>query len=388
MQPRPNPRATWASGDDNGGFFLLVTVVGLGVLSYVAWLNYHSVISAAVMAVFHQQIGLLQHVTHRFDLADRQMMASDPAGVTLHDLYGIAHAIGMFLRIPATAFIAVLAVICLVRATPSRYRRGFDIDALARELAISFPVTAAFAGRHLKLAPPAPTPRPGDYAQTPEEWIAAWATGEDGTFDAAAARQALVLQLGAPWRGAEQAAPAARCLFVVFALHLAERRADALRLLGLLSTGLAGQGQDAPEGPDKPLTLSAAAITEADALLPDHGLMASAQAIAQRHTYTHTALMALLTAARRQAGVLAPAQFAWLKLVDRPLWYALHSLGFETEGFDRYLHPNPRAEAIGARDHWAVELAAGEPIIEPAIDRAIDALRAVAARPKRGAVPA
>jgi intracellular multiplication protein IcmP len=388
MQPQPHPRATWASSDDNGGFFLLVIVAGLGVLSYVAWLNYHSVISAVVMAVFHLQIGLLQHVTHRFDLADRQMMASDPAGVTLPDLYGVAHAIGMFLRLPATAFITLLAVICLLRATPSRYRRRFDIDALARELAISFPVTAAFAGRHLQLAPPTPKPRPGDYAQTPEEWSAAWATGEDGAFDAAAARQALVLQLGAPWSGAERAAPAPRCLFVVFALHLAERRSDALRLLGLLSTGLAGQGQDAPEGPDKPLTFSAAAIAEANALLRDYCLIEPAHAIASRHAYTHTALMALLTAARRQASVLAPAQFAWLKLVDRPLWYALHSLGFETEGFDRYLHPNPRAEAIGARDHWAVERAAGEPIVEPAIDRALDALRAAAAGPKPGAFPA
>ena len=385
MQPQPHPRATWASGDDNGGFFLLVIVVGLCVLSYVAWLNYHGVISAAVMALFHQEIGLLQRVTDRFDLADRQMMASDPEGVTLRDLYGIGHAIGLFVRIPAAAFIAVLAVICLIRATPSRYRRGFDVDALARELAASFPVTAAFAGRHLRLTPPPPKPRPGDYAQTPEEWIAAWATRKDGSFDAAAARHALVLQLGPPWRGVEQASPQVRCLSAVFALHRAERRADALRLLGLLSTGLAGQGQDAPDGPDQPLALSAAAIAEADALLPDYALMAPARSIAQRHAYTHTALMALLAEARRQAGVLAPAQFAWLKLVDRPLWYALHSLGFETEGSDRYLHPNPRAEAIGARDHWAVERAAGEPVIEPAIDRALDAVRAVAGRARRPA---
>jgi predicted ABC-type exoprotein transport system permease subunit len=52
MRPQPNPRATWASSDDNGGFFLLVIVIGLGVLGYVAWLNYHATISTAVMAFF------------------------------------------------------------------------------------------------------------------------------------------------------------------------------------------------------------------------------------------------------------------------------------------------------------------------------------------------
>jgi intracellular multiplication protein IcmP len=86
-------------------------------------------------------------------------------------------------------------------------------------------------------------------------------------------------------------------------------------------------------------------------------------------------MMTLLNAARLHAGVLAPAQFAWLKLVDRSLWYALHSLGYETEGFGRYLHPNPRVEALGARDHWAVELVAGAPVVTPSLERAIEALR-------------
>ncbi len=104
-----------------------------------------------------------------------------------------------------------------------------------------------------------------------------------------------------------------------------------------------------------------------------------ALAVTNRHAYTHTVLMALLNAARLRAGVLAPGQFAWLKLVDRPLWYALSSLGFETEGVGRYLHPNPRVEAVGARDHWAVERAVGVPVVEPSLDRAIDALRKASA---------
>jgi intracellular multiplication protein IcmP len=88
--------------------------------------------------------------------------------------------------------------------------------------------------------------------------------------------------------------------------------------------------------------------------------------------------MALLNAARLRAGVLAPAQFAWLKLVDRALWYSLHSLGYETEGYGRYLHPNPRPEAGGARDHWAAERAAGEPVIRPSVERALEAIQRAA----------
>jgi intracellular multiplication protein IcmP len=214
---------------------------------------------------------------------------------------------------------------------------------------------------------------------TAEEWIARFATGPDSGFDEAAARCALLRQLGPRWRGLREASPQVRCLIAAFALHLAQRRADALHLLGDLSASLANSDQGKPEGPDAPLALSASAVGEADALLGEEELVAPALAIANRHAYAHTALMELLNTARLRAGVLAPGQFAWLKLVDRPLWYALHSLGFETEGIGRYLHPNPRVEAIGARDHWAVERLAGEPLIEPSMDRAVDALRKVAA---------
>ena len=45
----------------------------------------------------------------------------------------------------------------------------------------------------------------------------------------------------------------------------------------------------------------------------------------------------------------------------------------------RYLHPNPRVEAIGARDHWAVERIAGAPVSRPSQDGAVEALRKAAA---------
>ena len=387
MRSPPHPRAAWPSSDDNTGFNLIVILLGCCVGAYLLWTSYHGEISAGVIAVRHHEISFIQHFTDRYDLADRQMLAGDPEGVTLRDLYGISHSVGMFFRIPAATFMLLLAAICAVWAAPARYKRAFDLESLIREQAASFRTSAAFVRRRLRLVPPAFTgarplscdPRPADYALNPEEWIARFATASDADFDEAAARCALLGQLGTRWRGPREASPQVRCLFAAFALHLAQRRADALRLLGDLSASLADLDQDKPEGPDTPLALSASACAVANAFLGDAELVAPALAIANRHAYTHTALMELLNAARLRAGVLAPGQFAWLKLVDRPLWYVLHSLGFETAGIGRYLHPNPRVEAVGARDHWAVERLAGEPVIEPSLDRAIAALRKVAA---------
>jgi intracellular multiplication protein IcmP len=379
MPSRSDPRAPWPSADDYTGFNLIVIMLGSVVGAWLLWTSYHGEISAVVMALFHHEIALIRLFTDRYDLADRQMNAADPSHVTLADLYRTAHAGGMFFRLPAVALMLLLAAACTLRAAPARYRRAFDLDGLIREQAKSFRTSGAFVWRHLRLAEPARAgPRPADYALTPDEWIARFATGHDGSFDEAAARQALSRQLGSRWYSIERASPQVRAMFAVFALHLAERRAAALRLLGHLSTGFGNRDWHKPESSDAPLALSAAAVAAADRVRHDGELVAPAVAIANRHAYAHTALMALLNAARLRAGVLAPGQFAWLKLVDRPLWYALHSLGFESSNIGRSLHPNPRVEALGARDHWAVERLVGGPVVEPSLDRAVEALSKMA----------
>ena len=379
MRPYPNPRASWPSSDDTAAFNLIVIIVGLCVGAYLLWDTYHTQISAAVMAVMHHEIVFIDRFTDRYALADRQMAQSDPSGVTLRDLYGILHAVGMFFRIPATALLAILALICVVHATPSRFKRRFDLDRLIREQARMFPVIAPFVARHLGVvAPPNGVPRPADYALTPQEWIKCCAQDAQGRFNRARAEAALVTQLGPGWMGPAAAPPVARLLFVVFALHLTERRDDAMALLVIAAKDLPQPEEDAPAGPERPLELPAAVVEQADAALADPAEFVEARTIAGRHAYTAPALMALLNAARLRAGVLAPAQFAWLKLVDRALWYSLHSLGYETEGYGRYLHPNPRPEAGGARDHWAAERAAGEPVIRPSVERALEAIQRAA----------
>ena len=170
-----------------------------------------------------------------------------------------------------------------------------------------------------------------------------------------------------------------RVLYAAFALHLLQRRPASLRLLGDMAEALArpepGEG---PAGPEQPLLLPSHVVTHADQVLRDPHVLGTAKAVTALHGYTTPALMSLLTESRRRSGVLAPAQFNCLKLVDRPLWYALHSLGFPAEGLGQDQHPNPLIEAIGARDHWAAECAARGPLMVPAVDRAVQAVRAVA----------
>ena len=379
IPPSSRSRPSWASPDDYAGFNFIVILVGICVFSYLLWTKYHAQISAFVMLVMHYEIHFIDNFTDTYRAADHEMAESAPSGVTLKDLYGIMQAVGMFFRVPATGLILILAIICTIWAAPSRFKRRFDLDGLIKEQTHGFPLVAAFAERHLKLSPPDPEKLlPADYALTPAEWITRYAAGSAGRLNEPKARVALAAQLGDRWTGPADAAPVARLLFTVFALHLAERRAEAMQILGDASACLADAEQDGENGPAEPLKLSAALIERIDAFLATNlqaSSKAAAMSIAERHAYVTTALMGLLTASRIKAGVLAPAQFVWLKLVDRNLWYALHSLGYEIEGIGRYIHPNPRVEAVGAREHWAAERLAGRPLLKPNLDISVATLR-------------
>ncbi len=307
---------------------------------------------------------MLQIFTDRFNLADAQMRGSDPAGVTLRDLYGISHAIGRTWRLPATVLIVVLGLLCMARNAPSQFRRQFDLNGLIREQAKVFTTTAAFVKRQLRLVlPAAGSPRPADYALSPAEWIARNARASNGRFNEAKARRALVAQLGARWTGPEGAAPVVRVMFAAFSLHLVERRDEALALLGACSQALMDVGSGDAEGPAEPLALPAECLQEVDALIGELGRANGGRAslVTDRHAWTHTVLMSgCSTAARLKAGVLPPAQFAWLKLVGTGRFaYALHSLGFEDRSSVGPL-PSPQASTgsgrrtrpLGAGEWW------------------------------------
>lgn len=377
--PSPSNRHAFGSADDFAVLSLAVIIVGCGFGGWMLWRNAHGAISAAALAVAHRQMQVIALFTDRFALADAQVQAADPETVTFSQLTGLFRDIGRFFRIPAAMLVSSLGVLCFLRAAPARFCRALDLDGLIREQARSFRFIAAFVSRRLRLAPIGPgEPRPCEPALHVREWVARCATAKDGRFDETRARTELRRQLGGLWRGLDHAEAPVRCMLAVSALHAAQKREEAIRLLGDLAESLSLEPQEGRSGPAKPLAFPAAVVTQADYWLAQDEVGPPALALAARHGFATPALMSVLTYARLRGGVLAPAQFAFLKLVDRRLWYALHSLGFPADAPGQQPHPNPRVEAIGARDHWAAELAVGARLVAPAIDRAVAVIRAAA----------
>jgi intracellular multiplication protein IcmP len=365
-----------APENDHTGYSLIVIVAGSGVLCWAAWYFHHREVSQAAMEVAHWQMQAIHQFTDRFDRADAQVLTANPARVTFDQLVRLFREIGRFFLYPAMGLSLFLAALCFRRAAAARFTRALDLEGLMAEQAKGFRSTAAFVGRRLGLsAIRKGEPRPGDAALNMVEWVAAWASGKNGAFDALMARKELARQLGEVWRGIDQARPHVRCMLAVMALHHAHKRSEAIALLGDLAESLPKRKHDGRAGPEKALSFPADVVALADGHLSDKSVITPVLEVMGRHFFTTTGLMSVLCEARLRGGVLAPAQFAFLKLVDRRLWYALHSLGFEIDGPRAHPHPSQRIEAIGARDHWAAERLVGRPAPAPSVDRAIKMIR-------------
>ncbi len=371
-----SPRAPGAIGsDDYTGFSLILIGVGLAILGWMAGKLWHAEISAGALIVAHREMQAIAWVSDRFSQADIAVQRADPGTVQFDQLVRLYRNIGTEFLYPAMALVLGLAGLCFVRAGNARFTRAFDLEKLMAEQAKTSRSTAAFVGRNLTLSGVRTgDPRPADPALHVSEWIARYAQ-RDGRFNEASARRELFRQLGEEWKGRSTASPTARCMLAVFALHGAGRREEAAGLLGLLSEGLPVDKADGGAGPAEPLAFDPKTLAVADRVLAETKVSVWAIEIMDAHHFATPGLMSVLNAARLRSGVLAPAQFAFLKLVDRRLWYALHALGFEADGLLAHPHPSQRVEAIGARAHWAAERAVRAPIPTPEFDAAITSIR-------------
>jgi intracellular multiplication protein IcmP len=159
-------------------------------------------------------------------------------------------------------------------------------------------------------------------------------------------------QLGKPWTGLKRADLWVQCVGILCGLHYL-RRKSSLAEREALSIAWA-QGKD---GTEAMKALVAKYIEDKD-------INKVVDTICAKHAFCNTGLFALLDRSRARAGVLASADFAYLKQLDRSLWYTLSNCGRR-----RFF-----IEAAGVVSHYFAEKVTANPLIEPNVENAINGL--------------
>ena len=373
--------------------WLWMTGLALGV-GWVAWWVLGDDLIALSLRLKLAELELL----HRLGAGDAGSQAladavrdalTAPAPVSVALWGSLLDQVGRAWRWPVVMGLGAVGVGLLVLHPAERFRRRFDLRGLAEAMGEQWPY-ALHALRRGNIRLPLDHPR---WGMALTEW--AFVDRFDLLVDPAAespephrerTRMTLERQLGEPWRGPDALPLHAQALAGLFALRgvafvAADERtaADLDRRTAAGLRELAWQAARRKDNDYRPAAADYRRVIQATRPSLDHA--AVRDAIGQ-HGYTHTVLMRLLDEARR-GGVLPPALFAWLKGVDRPLWYALTSLGRRA----------PFVEGLGACAHYAAERRMGGALHSPAVAGAVEALavaltRAVRPPPREAAAPA
>ena len=296
--------------------------------------------------------------------------------ITPSDIKAMTMVAVIPLKLVFLAIMGVMTVFVIFRGPGTQYRRRMNLETLMQEQAKSFPAIQPF----LKFDPrKLPQRAPGEpvpeqlplfsEALSPEEWLAynqvKWSGGQ---LDYNAAWVALEKQLGRRWNGPENLPIHMQGIFAACALKMVRKRKDCEAVLNMMSESWSG---------DRGFRPSAKLKAKIRAVIKNPKMGGKLQQFADQHAFESTALLRCLQRAREEGGVLAPAEFLWIRGHDRNLWYPLNNLGRKS-----YC-----AEASGAMVHFTNELIAGQKIPTPRFDEVIRVLEAHMKGPASRPIP-
>ncbi len=280
--------------------------------------------------------------------------------ITPASLGYIGQLVGSYTKWLLITACAGVAYYALYKSDRNKFRTTYNLESFINIQARVWPVIAPIvkfnpskaSSRILGTVVPRKIPIFAE-ALAPEEWLAYHNIPVvKGIPVREAVYNALVLQLGPRWTGPDDLPPYIQALLAAFALKGVQKREESDKLLGDLSlcwTDKTG------------FHMTPELAAEIKKILKDPAIGGKAMEVAARGAYRITSLLATLKWARFMGGVLASAQFLWLRGVDRDLWYALNNLG------RRSFH----SEGAGAIAHFMAEDIAQKPLIAPRLETAI-----------------
>ena len=265
-------------------------------------------------------------------------------------------------------FVGIIGLISLwayTKGPGTQYVEVFNLDRFIKFQSNTFKVISPFVNFNPGNQPPRPpgSPVPAELplfaeALGPEEWLAYnQIPVPDGVVDEGATFKAFARQLGPRWKGAKKLKPYQQILLAAFCLKASRKRNESDDMLGKLATCWSH---------DKGLDLSKqkGLVNQARKILSNKDLAYSVLKNCNQHAWVTTALLRGLLTAREEGGVLAPAQFVWLRGYDRELWYPLNNLG----------RKSAHMEAIGAMAHFRQEKRSERPIPKPKVEEAVQSI--------------
>ncbi len=272
---------------------------------------------------------------------------------------------GEYLRWPVGVYVLVLCMMIFKLNVHIRLKHKFNMKTLAEQEQVNWP-QIKIATKHdilnedLDAGPWAMAMSPIQFSKKNKLVAIEAAEASQSPFskmqlpeytvvlDKVRAERAFSVQMGRTWQGVEAMPPHRRAIFAVFVARGCRDGKGASSLVAQLADSAA----------DGTVNCSGA-----DELWKKHFKTKRVQEICGNHAYEFTVFISILLFARED-GVVASADFLWVKPLDRRLWYVINNVGRQT----------PSVEVGGIFSHWYHEMALKRPLSAPRVDEAVRAL--------------
>jgi len=347
------------SGDNSLG--PLWVMVGLFVGGWLIWTAWHAEIIMAYFKLKEWEIALVSFFASGLEPLSTYLKQVDPSGVTFTQAADVSTIIGEYLRYPIILIIGVFAFIVYFLNVNSRFRRTYSMQSLIEEEKTNWPQVMPIVKPDIHKAsihkgPWAMALTPLDFAmkhdliEDKEQLIRDCLSGKKPLIkiDKGKARSIFAIQMGQPWQGIEKLPDHTLGLFTVFACCAVHDRKTANELISQFATSATAGKID---------------VTNVKKILSKIISDRAIGRVVHSHAYVYTVMTSMLELARTD-GVLASADFIWLKLKERALWYVLNTVGRQT----------PFVETAGPYAHWLAERELRRKIHTPMVDEAVEAL--------------
>ncbi len=343
---------------------------------WVCWFFFHSTIAKLVITIRLYQAKLLAFCLPNTSALVTYLQLLNPNNVELSDLIEISDATGYYLRFPITCLLLIFAFFIYRSRATLQFTRHYNMQLLVAEekknwVQIIPSIQQNLVSADIDKGAWAMALTPLQFARQHhlvelERKIEAVSTTMmivdhrqiNAKLNHQKVHQIFILQLGAQWEGMTQLSFVAKALFAIFAARAVRDRKAADRLMWQISNSAKEVQYKSSEQLIQQLDFKGV-----DTLLKKYAAHPLVLQVTQQHAYVLTVMASMLVLAR-QDGVLASAEFLWLKPCDRRLWFMLNCVGRQTA----------YTEVAGPFAHWIAERTLGAPLKVPMVETAVIAL--------------
>ena len=361
MPPAAPPQGD--SGGSQSSLGILWVIGSIFAIGAIIWHFFGYEIKVGFIKLRLFEAHLIGYFSPDGDMLKESLLATNVYDMDMDWAITISNIIGDYFKYPVAVFLLILLVSLYMSHANLRFSKIYDMLRLARQEQEVWPqispvVDIDLIKEDIGKGPWAMAMNPMQFAKQYKlinvEMVAdkksPWkAEGVyKATVDKERAMRVFVNQLGAEWHGIDALPIYAQALFAVFAARVEHDTPSAAALLQQLSRSSSKGSPD---------------YTGMSRLLQKHIRSKAVERCVTRHAYVYTVMASMIELARTD-GVLATADFLWLKPIDRKLWYMLNCVGRRVAF----------SEISGPFAHWLAEKEMGRPLYSPMVDEAIKGL--------------